>query len=1137
MAFGDFNTFKPRGYKEPLADPEADSVIKRLGSVSSSALQSGLYALDTPGAIVRGGLGKLAGVKASDGDRVSGRDLLNHIGVTDKYDKGWGSWGLGLGAEILTDPLSYISPLSLTRGGLAAAKTGATKGLSRVQMLRGFNGTEDALRAAGHGDDAISRLRTQGQAIATPDAERAIMASDPEHFVSRIGQPGSAPSVTNRPLQALAGVGLPFASPSAFIGTGRTAQGIAGGIDSVAGRLKYGTTAGRWLNGMFDNRTHESVGGEIQRAMVEAGHPAYEAAQREGRGYLEDVKGLLDPAIRAGVPEDHLLDAVTDAVETVRPSVAGPSPHPSARAAGDLIRQSESAQRLRENAWGGPLQDAGDQYVHYGPRQGLDIQSARDIASGQIPTTRSLTNPQMTTVNNLPVASGENFHRNPAYTNVPGGSNQLNSFARQYAGSALQPRAIERDIQRQMIGAATANGITLDRPAIRALRAKAEELTPVLQRLPADHAAHDIGIYSNNAAANVARSAESFAQKSRTQAAVHRVIGNEARLASTLGTDAVPISQVLDDVGLSFNRNGDAQSFLPANGSYVRSYQELARQGMAPLGPLQHGTVGQLRGAIDQYALPRRIYNDLIQSHGRWSTPETLSGPLQAARDATTTFKNLVYPLFPASVVRNFGGGTINNVATGTSGRAHAAALGILRDTATTDELRRFFPDMPAGTSDEAARALARRNGFVDAKIGNGHAGSIDLENNLAAQIQGQTPGRITPELAMANRTGGGNMAQDTGRLIGGALNDQFRSALGVFQNPFGGGGLRSPVRNPFRGEGPLAMEGVWGHGNTDFPALRAGRMVGQNTEDFLRMAKYLGEREKGFTGEMAGDATRNLHFDYDHLTKFEKNVMRQAFPFYTFMRKNLPLQAGYLAHNPVYPMTQMRTMEGMRDQSGYTPAYLSGGAAVPIPGGAGGNQRYISGFGTPLEEALERVKFRNGLPDPVGTAQAYLASGNPFIKAPLEQIFDKQLSTGRKLSDLRAQGVAKQIGGIWGDDNPQLLAQVLANSPAARFASSFDKLTDDRKPIWARALNLGTGVKLTDVNTERQKAIEAAAVRNQLLSSMPHIAQYTHYYPRKGEEENLTPEEIEMLRLIPTMRNRAIEANQAQQRIGIQSR
>lgn len=84
--------------------------------------------IDKPGRAVRGLLtGKLregmAAIPFSDTmgitnpeDRTSGRDLTDKAGITQRGDKGWGSWGMGIGAELATDPLNYIPMHSVFKG-------------------------------------------------------------------------------------------------------------------------------------------------------------------------------------------------------------------------------------------------------------------------------------------------------------------------------------------------------------------------------------------------------------------------------------------------------------------------------------------------------------------------------------------------------------------------------------------------------------------------------------------------------------------------------------------------------------------------------------------------------------------------------------------------------------------------------------------------------------------------------------------------------------------------------------------------------------------------------------------------------------------------------------------------------------
>jgi hypothetical protein len=44
---------------------------------------------------------------------------------------------------------------------------------------------------------------------------------------------------------------------------------------------------------------------------------------------------------------------------------------------------------------------------------------------------------------------------------------------------------------------------------------------------------------------------------------------------------------------------------------------------------------------------------------------------------------------------------------------------------------------------------------------------------------------------------------------------------------------------------------------------------------------------------------TRAIHFDYSDLTPFERNVMKNVIPFYTFMRNNLPYQVQMALTQP----------------------------------------------------------------------------------------------------------------------------------------------------------------------------------------------------------------------------------------------
>lgn len=72
-----------------------------------------------------------------------------------------------------------------------------------------------------------------------------------------------------------------------------------------------------------------------------------------------------------------------------------------------------------------------------------------------------------------------------------------------------------------------------------------------------------------------------------------------------------------------------------------------------------------------------------------------------------------------------------------------------------------------------------------------------------------------------------------------------------------------------------------------------------QNREDVVRLATYIGSLKRGMSPEQAAERAAKYHFDYGHLTPFERNFARRAMPFYTFSARNIPLQARTFVTKP----------------------------------------------------------------------------------------------------------------------------------------------------------------------------------------------------------------------------------------------
>lgn len=173
------------------------------------------------------------------------------------------------------------------------------------------------------------------------------------------------------------------------------------------------------------------------------------------------------------------------------------------------------------------------------------------------------------------------------------------------------------------------------------------------------------------------------------------------------------------------------------------------------------------------------------------------------------------------------------------------------------------------------------------------------------------------------------------------------------------------------------------------------------------------------------------------------------------------------------------------------------------------------------LEDPLSFV------PAPGGGVQGSLlelgSRMNPLLKAPLEWMtgqtfFQKGPSGGRELEDLdptigRTMASIGRLAAnpraiLFGGDEAQVdpvripysLEFFAMNTPFSRALTTARTLTDPRKSLAAKAINLGTGVRVTDVSPAAQDAIlqERAA---ELLKDLGGKEFAKPYFPKERKE------------------------------------
>jgi len=76
-------------------------------------------------------------------------------------------------------------------------------------------------------------------------------------------------------------------------------------------------------------------------------------------------------------------------------------------------------------------------------------------------------------------------------------------------------------------------------------------------------------------------------------------------------------------------------------------------------------------------------------------------------------------------------------------------------------------------------------------------------------------------------------------------------------------------------------------------------RRFGTAVENNARIALFIDQIKKGADFDSAALTVKKFLFDYGDLTIFEKSVMKRIVPFYTWLRKNIPLMLEQVVKQP----------------------------------------------------------------------------------------------------------------------------------------------------------------------------------------------------------------------------------------------
>jgi len=158
-----------------------------------------------------------------------------------------------------------------------------------------------------------------------------------------------------------------------------------------------------------------------------------------------------------------------------------------------------------------------------------------------------------------------------------------------------------------------------------------------------------------------------------------------------------------------------------------------------------------------------------------------------------------------------------------------------------------------------------------------------------------------------------------------------------------------------------------------------------KTTEDLARMPLYIKTMRQGGSPEQAAAVVRQFQFEYGAagLTAFEKRKMKRAFLFYTWFRKNVPLQTQMLVEQPGTFAAAFKTREMMISPEEYNelPEWAKEGFAR----GGEGNRFYVMDVPlTDLPGLYAREELWFGVSPVAKVAMAHALGYDPSTKMPL---------------------------------------------------------------------------------------------------------------------------------------------------------
>ncbi len=254
--------------------------------------------------------------------------------------------------------------------------------------------------------------------------------------------------------------------------------------------------------------------------------------------------------------------------------------------------------------------------------------------------------------------------------------------------------------------------------------------------------------------------------------------------------------------------------------------------------------------------------------------------------------------------------------------------------------------------------------------------------------------------------------------------------------------------------------------------AAEKGMKVGATIENNARLAHFLDRiKERKYSVEEAALSVKKYLFDYGDLTHFERTVLKRLMPFYTWTRKNIPLQLESLWKNPEKYMPLSIPVRNREPKDLLRLKYANPNLYQRLPLEV---QRSIDTVTYVPMEGLLPAADLSKMARPQDILYDLLS---PFVKEPIQQSLNKDIYFNQPIQ--RYRGENKPFLGV---DIPVRMRHLLTTiSPGARITREIDGLLKKEKN--KLPLNAGEIAFATTLSTVYKSSLKD--LRNRAVSKI----------------------------------------------------